>query len=131
CDLLALPADASVGFVTGTQMAHVTGLAAARFEVLQRAGWDVARDGLSGAPAVRTLVGAQRHVTVDRALRLLGLGAPTVVAADEQGRLDPDALAQALATSGAPTIVCAQIGEVNTGAIDPLPPIADAAGAGG
>jgi len=126
-DLLGLPADVSVGFVTGTQMAHVTGLAAARFEVLRRAGWDVAVDGLAGGPRVRTIVGAQRHVTVDRALRLLGLGAPTVVAADEQGRLEPDALDRELAAGAQPTIVCAQVGEVNTGAVDPLPEIADAA----
>jgi glutamate/tyrosine decarboxylase-like PLP-dependent enzyme len=76
---------------------------------------------------VRTLVGAQRHVTVDRALRLLGLGAPTVVAADTQGRLEPEALRAALDEDQAPTIVCAQVGEVNTGAIDPLPEIADLA----
>jgi glutamate/tyrosine decarboxylase-like PLP-dependent enzyme len=76
---------------------------------------------------VRTLVGAQRHVTVDRALRLLGLGAPTVVAADTQGRLEPEALRAALGEEQAPTIVCAQVGEVNTGAIDPLPEIADLA----
>ncbi len=131
CDLLALPGDASIGFVTGTQMAHVTGLAAARFEVLRRVGWDVGERGLAGAPRVRTIVGAQRHVTVDRALRLLGLGAPIVAAADEQGRLDPDALRTALAEAEGPTIVCAQVGEVNTGAIDPLPAIADTASAAG
>ena len=67
-------------------MAHVTGLAAARFHVLNEVGWDVGRDGLHGAPRVHVLVGAKRHVTIDRALRLLGLGAPTVVEADEQGR---------------------------------------------
>jgi len=126
CELLALPADASVGFVTGTQMAHVTGLAAARYEVLRRAGWDVGRDGLTGAPRLRVVVGGQRHVTVDRALRLLGLGMPTVVAADAQGALVPAALRDALAADDAPTIVCAQVGEVNTGAIDPLPEIAAA-----
>jgi glutamate/tyrosine decarboxylase-like PLP-dependent enzyme len=131
CNLLALPADASVGFVTGTQMAHVTGLAAARYEMLRRAGWDVGRDGLTGAPRLRLLVGAKRHITVDTALRLLGLGAPTVVTADEQGALVPDALREALAADDAPTIVCAQVGEVNTGAIDPLPVIADLTSAAG
>ena len=131
CELLALPPDASAGFVTGTQMAHVTGLAAARFEVLRRAGWDVGRDGLAGAPRVRVLVGAQRHVTVDRALRLLGLGTPTLVVCDAQGALDAEGLRTALAAGDGPTIVCAQVGEVNTGAIDPLPEIADAAGAAG
>jgi glutamate/tyrosine decarboxylase-like PLP-dependent enzyme len=123
-DLLGLPADSSIGFVTGTQMAHVTGLAAARQHVLDAVGWNVGTEGLTGAPAVRVLVGEQRHVTVDRALRLLGLGAPTVVAADSHGRLVPEALREALGEG--PTIVCAQAGEVNTGAFDPLPEIADA-----
>jgi glutamate/tyrosine decarboxylase-like PLP-dependent enzyme len=123
-ELLGLPAEASIGFVTGTQMAHVTGLAAARFHVLDAAGWDVGADGLTGAPPVRVLVGEKRHVTVDRALRLLGLGAPTVVAADDQGRLLVDPLRETLGEG--PTIVCAQAGEVNTGAFDPLPEIANA-----
>jgi glutamate/tyrosine decarboxylase-like PLP-dependent enzyme len=123
-DLLGLPGESSIGFVTGTQMAHVTGLAAARFHVLDGVGWDVNREGLTGAPPVRVIVGEKRHVTVDRALRLLGLGAPTTVAADDQGRMEPEALREAL--SEGPTIVCAQAGEVNTGAFDPLPEIADA-----
>jgi glutamate/tyrosine decarboxylase-like PLP-dependent enzyme len=125
-DLLGLPEDASIGFVTGTQMAHVTGLAAARFHVLDQVGWDVGRDGLQGAPRVRVLAGAKRHVTVDRALRLLGLGAPIVVEADEQGRMRGDALARAIADGDGPTIVCAQAGEVNTGSFDPLVDFADA-----
>ena len=91
-ELLGLPGEASIGFVTGTQMAHVTGLAAARFHVLDGVGWDVNRDGLAGAPPVRVIVGEKRHVTVDRALRLLGFGAPTTVAADDQGRMEVDAL---------------------------------------
>jgi glutamate/tyrosine decarboxylase-like PLP-dependent enzyme len=123
-DLLGLPGESSIGFVTGTQMAHVTGLAAARFHVLDGVGWDVNHEGLTGAPPVRVIVGEKRHVTVDRALRLLGLGAPTTVAADDQGRMEPEALREAL--SEGPTIVCAQAGEVNTGAFDPLPEIADA-----
>jgi glutamate/tyrosine decarboxylase-like PLP-dependent enzyme len=125
-DLLGLPEDASIGFVTGTQMAHVTGLAAARFHVLDQVGWDVGRDGLQGAPRIRVLAGAKRHVTLDRALRLLGLGAPTIVDADEQGRMRVDALSRALAGGAGPTIICAQAGEVNTGAFDPLAEIADA-----
>jgi glutamate/tyrosine decarboxylase-like PLP-dependent enzyme len=124
-DLLGLPEDASIGFVTGTQMAHVTGLAAARFHVLDEVGWDVGRDGLQGAPRIRVLAGAKRHVTLDRALRLLGLGAPTVVDADEQGRMSVDALTGEMAQGDGPTIVCAQAGEVNTGAFDPLAAIAD------
>src|SRR5262249_29601235 len=124
CDLLGLPPDASIGFVTGTQMGSVTALAAARYRVLERAGWDVARDGLAGGPRVRVLVGEKRHVTIDRALRLLGLGAPETVAADDQGRMRADALADALDGASGPTIVCAQAGEVNTGAFAPLPGIA-------
>ena len=125
-ELLGLPQDASLGFVTGTQMAHVTGLAAARFHVLDAVGWDVGRDGLQGAPRIRVLVGAKRHVTVDRALRLLGLGCPTVVEADEQGRMRVAELADTLAAGDGPTIVCAQAGEVNSGAFDALAEIADA-----
>ncbi|HEX6700767.1 MAG TPA: pyridoxal-dependent decarboxylase [Gaiellaceae bacterium] len=125
-ELLGLPASASFGFVTGCQMAHVTALAAAREHVLAEAGWDVNRDGLAGAPPIRVLCGAKVHVTVPRALRLLGIGASALVAvaADDQGRMRADALAEALASGGGPTIVCAQAGEVNTGAVDPLPEIA-------
>jgi len=123
-ELLGLPPESSIGFVTGTQMAHVTGLAAARWHVLDAVGWDVGAKGLIGAPPVTVLAGGKRHVTLDRALRLLGLGAPTVVAADSQGRMVPEALHEALGEG--PAIVCAQAGEVNTGAFDPLPEIADA-----
>ena len=123
-DLLGLPKHASIGFVTGTQMAHVTGLAAARHHVLAARGWDVGTAGLSGAPRIRVLAGAKRHVTLDRALRLLGLGAPELVGADSQGRIELDALRASLVASDAPTIVCAQAGEVNTGAFDPLDEIA-------
>jgi len=125
-DLLGLPGEGSIGFVTGTQMAHATGLAAARFHVLDAVGWDVERHGLQGAPPVRVLAGAKRHVTIDRALRLLGLGSPIVVEADEEGRMRADALSRALVDGSGPTIVCAQAGEVNTGAFDPLAEIADA-----
>jgi glutamate/tyrosine decarboxylase-like PLP-dependent enzyme len=119
-DLLGLPADASFAFVTGCQMAHVTGLAAARHRVLADAGHDVERDGLIGAPRIRVLAGAERHVTVDRALRYLGLGSACIepVAVDERGALRADALAAALATG--PAIVVAQAGNVNGGSIDPL-----------
>jgi len=126
-ELLGLPTHSSIGFVTGTQMAHVTGLAAARFHVLNEVGWDVGRGGLHGAPRIRVLVGAKRHVTVDRALRLLGLGTPTVIDGDGQGRMRADALHDALSSGDGPAIVCAQAGEVNTGEFDPLEEIADAA----
>lgn len=127
-DVLRLPPQASFAFVTGCQMAHVTGLAAARNRVLAGAGWDVEQDGLIGAPAVRVVVGRERHVTVDRALRFLGLGASCleVVDVDSRGAMDLAALGRALDSQRAPTIVCAQAGNVNTGAIDPLGAICDA-----
>jgi glutamate/tyrosine decarboxylase-like PLP-dependent enzyme len=132
-DLLGLPASASVGFTTGAQSASVAGLAAARHRVLGDAGWDVEADGLSGAPRVRVLVGGERHATIGRALRLLGLGekTATVVPADGQGRMDASALAEELARGDGPTIVCAQAGNVNTGAFDPLRAIAEATRAHG
>jgi glutamate/tyrosine decarboxylase-like PLP-dependent enzyme len=124
-ELLGLPARTSAGFVTGTQMAHVTGLAAARLHVLEQVGWDVGRDGLTGAPRVTVLMGARAHITISRAVRLLGLGTPQTVAADGEGRMVPAALADALAQTSGPTIVCAQLGEVNTGAMDPISEISD------
>jgi glutamate/tyrosine decarboxylase-like PLP-dependent enzyme len=128
-DLLGLPDGVSTGFVTGCQMAHVTALAAARWHVLTEAGWDVGRDGLTGAPRIRVLAGEQRHVTIDRALRLLGLGTAAVeaVPSDDEGRMEAEPLRRALAAPSGPTIVCAQLGNVNTGAFDPLPALADAA----
>jgi glutamate/tyrosine decarboxylase-like PLP-dependent enzyme len=131
-ELLRLPPAVSVAFVTGTQMAHATALAAARHHVLAVAGWDVEHDGLTGAPSIRVLAGAKVHVTVVRAVRLLGLGAGSIVEvpADDQGRMRADGLRDALRAAG-PTIVCAQAGEVNTGAFDPFEEIADAAAAVG
>jgi glutamate/tyrosine decarboxylase-like PLP-dependent enzyme len=128
-ELLGLPAGVSVAYVTGCQMAHVTALAAARHQVLAQAGWDVARDGLAGAPPIRVVVGAKRHVTIDRALRLLGIGATSleVVPVDDQGRMRLDELR----LGDGPAIVCGQAGEVNTGAFDDLEAIADAAAEAG
>jgi glutamate/tyrosine decarboxylase-like PLP-dependent enzyme len=127
-DLLGLPGTASVGFVTGGQGANTTCLAAARHAVLAGANWNVERDGLIGAPEVRILCGEQAHATIYTSLRLLGLGAETAIRipADDQGRMDPDALAKALAANDGPTIVCAQAGNVATGAFDAFGPIADA-----
>ncbi len=121
-ELLALPGGVSSAFVTGCQMAHVTCLAAARHHVLAEAGWDVERDGLAGSPPLRVLVGEEVHVTVPRALRLLGVGASAIVRVpvDDQGRMRPAALRDALASGSGPTIVCVQAGNVDTGAIDPV-----------
>jgi glutamate/tyrosine decarboxylase-like PLP-dependent enzyme len=126
-ELLGLPAGVSFGFVTGCQMAHVTALAAARHSAFAGVGWDVNERGLIGAPAIHVLVGAERHATVDRALRLIGIGAASIVAvpADGQGRMLPDALRHTVQRLAGPLIVCAQAGNVNTGAVDPLEAIAD------
>ena len=101
--------------------------------MLAAAGWDVGRDGLVGAPQIRVLAGGERHVTIDRSLRLLGVGtaALELVPADDQGRMRADALREALAGATGPTIVCAQAGNVNTGAVDPVGEIADACEAAG
>jgi glutamate/tyrosine decarboxylase-like PLP-dependent enzyme len=120
-DLLGLPGESAVGFVTGGTMANFTGLAAGRDAVLRRAGWDAAQRGLNGGPRVRVLVGAERHDTVDLSLRYLGLGLPEPVAVDEQGRLCADALQSALAEGhDEPTIVVLQAGNVHSGAFDPF-----------
>ncbi len=142
-DLLGLPATCSVGFVTGCHMANFTALAAARHELLRREGWDVEADGFQGAPRIRAIVGDEVHVSVVGALRMLGIGSRQLVrvAVDDQGRMRPDALAAALAdvASGfppkpfgeggsrtiTPTIVCAQAGNVNSGAFDRLDAIAE------
>jgi aromatic-L-amino-acid decarboxylase len=125
-DILGLPDDAGVGLTTGCQMAHFTCLAAARHRALADAGWDVEADGLFGAPPIRVLVGAKAHTTVFAALRMLGLGSRRVelVAADDQGRMRLPELARLLSAGEEPAIVIAQVGEVNTGAIDAVPAIA-------
>jgi aromatic-L-amino-acid decarboxylase len=133
-ELFGLPPEASFAFVTGAQMAHVTCLAAARHAMLARRGWDVERQGLSGAPRVRVLASADRHGSVDRALRLLGLGTGCLepLAVDEGGRVQRPVLAEALSRSGDPAIVVLQAGELNAAAFDPfeeLAPVAQAAGA--
>lgn len=122
-DLLGLPATASTGFVTGGQTANTAGLAASRQHLLTEAGWDVARQGLGGAPRLRVVAGYERHATIDRSLRLLGLGTDCVdtVRTDERGALDTEDLCRVLATDpDTPAIVCTQAGNVNTGACDDL-----------
>jgi len=124
-DVLRLPKSTSAGFTTGCHMANFTALAAARHELLRRAGWDVEANGLQRAPRLRVIVGAEAHVSVLGALRYLGIGSQEVtrVPADEQGRMRPDALEEALTQSGDATIVCAQAGNVNSGAFDRFEPI--------
>lgn len=121
-DLLGLPVDSSVGFVTGGQMANFTALAAARHEVLRRAGWDATARGLPGSPGIEVVASEESHVTVHRALRYLGIGTEAIrtVPTDGEGRLRADALDGVLSACTRPTIVCAQAGDVNSGAFDPF-----------
>ena len=127
-DLLGLPITCSGALVTGAQMANTLCLAAARNRVLAAVGHDVEADGLIGAPKVNVITSAERHDTIARTLRLLGFGAATAraVETDERGRILPGALDTALRAALGPTIVCAQIGNVNTGSIDPLQAVSDA-----
>ncbi|MEO8378519.1 MAG: pyridoxal-dependent decarboxylase [Acidobacteriota bacterium] len=121
-DLFDLPRQSSAGFVTGCQMANFTCLAAARHGVLRRVGWDVEEDGLAGSPRVHLITSAESHVTIDVAMRYLGFGTRGLlrVETDEQGRMRPDRLRRLLDNLHGPIIVCAQAGNVNTGAFDPL-----------
>ena len=123
-EALGIPAAAAFGITTGAQGGNTVALAAARHRVLAEAGWDVEARGLMGAPAIRVITGEERHATVDRALRLLGIGADAVqpVAADANGAMDAKALERAIREGGtdSPAIVCAQAGNVNTGACDDL-----------
>lgn len=124
-ELFRLPATSGGAFVTGAQMANFTALAAARHAVLAASGWNVEDDGLFGAPPVSVIVGAEVHVTVLKALALLGLGRSRIVSVptDTQGRMQPHLLPKIQG----PTIVCTQAGNVNTGSFDPIGPICDAA----
>ena len=126
-ELLGLPPESGIGFVTGCQMAHFTCLAAARHAVLRDAGWDVEAHGLHGAPELRVIASDQAHVTVPVACRMLGLGAQRVrsVPSDDQGRMVAAELEAALADGDGPTIVCAQAGDVNSGAFDPIAEIVE------
>jgi glutamate/tyrosine decarboxylase-like PLP-dependent enzyme len=132
-ELLDLPRGSSVGFVTGCHMANFTCLAAARHEVLRRVGWNVETQGLQRAPRVTVIAGGEVHISAMGALRLLGFGTDEVivVAADEHGRMRADLLETALSTASGPLIVCAQAGNVSTGASDPIGRVADLAHAKG
>lgn len=124
-ELFGLPAHTSVGITSGCSTANLTALAAARHHVLARTGWVVEQEGLPGAPAPRVLVSEGCHVTITRALRLLGLGGQiSVVPCDDQGRMRLPALAELLAGTSGPLIVCAEIGHVDTGASDDVERIA-------
>jgi glutamate/tyrosine decarboxylase-like PLP-dependent enzyme len=121
-ELFGLPQGSSVGFVTGATMATFTALAAGRHRVLERAGWNIEDDGYVGAPPIDVVVGDEAHVTIFVSLQMLGLGRARVhrVKADGQGRMIASALRETLAGIDGPTLVCAQSGNVNTGAFDPL-----------
>ena len=128
-ELFDLPRSAGLGLVTGGQQANFTALAAARHGVLRRAGWNVEENGLAGAPKVHIVAGAEAHITIYSSLRLLDFGTHGTIKVDtdEQGRMRPDALERALAGLDGPIIVCAQAGNVNTGAVDPLRAICEIA----
>ena len=122
-ELLGLPAGTGGAFVTGATVANFTALAAARHAVLRRVGWNVEADGLFGAPPVTVVIGAEAHPTLNKALGLLGFGRSRVVRVpvDAQGRMRADALPEI----DGPTIVCAQAGNINTGAFDPVAALGD------
>lgn len=128
-ELAALPSTMSFGFVTGCQMANFTALAAARHRVLSNVGWDVEANGLFGAPAIEVIVSEEAHYTIGMALRLLGLGANRVrrIPTDDQGRMRVEDLSRVASEGRGPCIICAQAGNVNTGAVDPLREIAQVA----
>ena len=128
-ELLGLPDTCSFGFVTGGQMANFTGLAAARHHVLAQEGWDVNAQGLQGAPRVRILASEDRHATIDRALRYLGLGTDSLqpIEVDDQARMRVDALKRALEESSGPTIVTSEAGNINSGAFDHFNDVCDLA----
>lgn len=132
-ELLDLPAESSVGLVSGATIANFVGLAAARGELLRRQGWNVEDDGLYGAPPLRVLIGADAHNTVFSGLRYLGLGEKrvTTIATDDMGRMLPVSLERALAADAAPAIVIGQAGQISTGVSDPfvvIAPMVHAAG---
>jgi glutamate/tyrosine decarboxylase-like PLP-dependent enzyme len=122
-ELFGIPTSASFAFVTGCQMAHTTALAAARNKLLRDRGWDVERSGLAGAPPLRILTTENRHESIIRSARLLGLGTEAIdyVPADNMGRMQMGALEAALQrTSEASVVVCLQAGDLNTGVFDPF-----------
>jgi glutamate/tyrosine decarboxylase-like PLP-dependent enzyme len=125
-EALGLPVGGAVGFTTGATAANFTCAAAARNALLAREGWDVEADGMAGSPPIRVIAGEQVHASMLLGLRYAGFGSARVVRvpADEQGAMRADSLRRALAVGAGPVLICAQAGEVNTGAFDPLEEIA-------
>lgn len=119
-ELLGLPGGSDVGFTTGATMANFTGITAGRDDVLRQAGWDCNADGLQGAPKITVLAGEERHASVDLALRYAGLGLPTLVTSDREGRIIPSALRDALAGTTGPVLVMLQAGNLHSGSMDPM-----------
>lgn len=121
-EALGLPTTAAVGFVTGATAGNLVGLLAARHTLLARRGWAVEEDGLFNAPPVRVLVGEEVHPSVLSALRISGLGAARVerVPVDDQGAMRAESLEVMLAANVEPVVVCAQVGNVNSGSCDPI-----------
>ncbi len=125
-ELFGLPREMSVGFTTGASMSNFVGLAAARHALFSKLGWDVEERGLMGAPEITILASEESHVAIQAALQMLGLGRGRIrrVATDGQGRMRLDALQSALSDVTTPVLVCAQAGNVNSGAFDPIADIA-------
>jgi len=117
-ELLGLPEECGVGFVTGATMANFTALAAARHVVLEQVGWNVEAAGLFGAPSITVIVGEEAHPSLFKSLGMLGLGRERVVKVpvDQQGRMR----SELLPSISGPTIICVQAGNVNSGAFDPI-----------
>jgi len=128
-DLLKLPSETEIGFVTGATMANFTCLAAARHALLRKVGWDVENDGLFNAPPIQVIVGEEVHVSILKALSMLGLGRDKVtqVPVDTQGRMK----ASSIPKYSEPTLICVQAGNVNTGAFDPVAEICEVASLSG
>lgn len=117
-DLLGFPKQTAVGFVTGATMANFTALAAARHRLLEKAGWDVEARGLFHAPEITVITGDEVHVSILKALNLIGFGRERIirVPVDNQGRI----IAEKIPATQGPTILCLQAGNVNSGALDPI-----------
>ncbi|MGF1748463.1 pyridoxal phosphate-dependent decarboxylase family protein [Vibrio cionasavignyae] len=132
-ELLGLSQDTAVGFTSGAQEAIYTGLITARNTLLERAGWDVATQGLFDAPRINVVVSDQIHSTIKRALSMIGIGLETIITVptDDNLRIIPDNLTEAIGSLAGPTLVCAQAGCIDSGAFDPFNELADAVEAHG